>query len=47
MVRVLLARGADEAQLSEVPDKLINRTMRYWRMRARKRRVYDPEMLKA
>ena len=47
MVRILLARGADQAQLAEVPEDCMNRTMRYWRTRACERRVFKQKMLKA
>ena len=46
MVRVLLARGADQAQLAEV-EPLLNKTMQYWRLRAQERRPFQQRMLKA
>jgi hypothetical protein len=47
MVRLLLAHGADEAQLTEVPEEHVNRTMRYWRTRARERRPNHAAMARA
>ena len=48
MVRVLLARGADPAQLDPlVDDARLNYTMRYWKKRAHERAPFDEQLLKA